>query len=213
MTAAASRKHLPGSPSPRAPAPQAKPATPVLTQSTMPTRLPTVQVHHISLNPRRLDPRNLSFKRWHDLRTLGRGRRRHRHLQPNWQVHHISLNPRHLDPRNLSFKRWHNLLMLGRGRRGHRHLQRNWQRRQLQWRWQQQCLQQLAGADVGFEVQLVSTFSCVSCISLEWCFIFAMAKRMMLLYSTRLRQGGHNRRYKVATTSPEIIKPRNSSRR
>ena len=70
--------------------------------------------------------------------------------------------------------------------------------------------------DIGFEVQLVSTFSCILCISLEWCFIFAMAKRMMLLYSTRLRQGGthgHDKRYKVVMTLPEIIKPGNLSRR
>jgi len=37
MTAVASRKHSPGSPSPRAPAPQAKPAALVLTQSAVPT--------------------------------------------------------------------------------------------------------------------------------------------------------------------------------
>jgi hypothetical protein len=83
-TAAASRKHSPGSPSPQAP-PQAKRATLLFMQSTVPTRLSTAQVRHISLNPRRLDPRNLSFKRWRNPLTLGRGRRRDGRLQRNWR--------------------------------------------------------------------------------------------------------------------------------
>jgi len=143
MTAVALRKHSPGLPSPRAPAPQVKPATLSLMQSTVLTQLSTAQVQrHISLNPQCMVPRNLLFKRWHDLLA---------------QVCHISLNPQHVDPHNQSFKRWHDPLTLGRGRRRHWCLQRDWQQWQLQWRWWWQCLQhlqQLAGAGVGFEVDV-----------------------------------------------------------
>lgn len=68
----------------------------------------------------------------------------------------------------------------------------------MQRRWQQQCLQRLAGAEVGFEEELILVCSRIYFFMFWWSFvgIGTSFKKVMLLliktYSTSLRKSNEN---------------------